>query len=302
MLTQMWRVCVSWVVALSLYLICYVVMIIDVHTHCLQPEHISEAAHQADQAAGYPPMKTLAFAQYKKGLDAVDRAIVFGVRGVATGARSPNDFTAQWVAHDPQRLIGFMAIDPTEDDYLEEIERCVGLGLRGIKMYPMLGRYDPTDATVFAMYAKAQELGLPILAHTGAHPNPRAMLKYSIPLLYDEIAQAYPKLKIVLAHMAHPWQVECALVLRKHRNVYADVSGAWVRSWQGWEALVCMHEWGVADKLLFGSDFPLWTPAEGMQKLRRLNDQVEGTRLPRIPDEMIEQIIHRDSLELLGLS
>ena len=62
-----------------------------------------------------------------------------------------------------------------------------------------------------------------------------------------------------------------------------------------------MIEWGVTDKLLFGSDFPLWTPQEGMDKLYRLNDQLEGTKLPRIPDDVIEGIIHRDSLALLGL-
>jgi len=91
-------------------------------------------------------------------------------------------------------------------------------------------------------------------------------------------------------------------VIRKHANVYADVSGAgWVRPYSAWEALVLMVEWGVADKLLFGSDFPFWTPEEGMTKMRRLNEQVEGTNLPRIPDDVIEGIIHRNTLELLGL-
>ena len=62
-----------------------------------------------------------------------------------------------------------------------------------------------------------------------------------------------------------------------------------------------MVEWGVTDKLLFGTDFPYWTPQEAMDKMRRLNDQVEGTNLPRIPDEVIEGIINRNALELLGL-
>ena len=276
-------------------------MIVDVHTHCLQPDHISEAAHRADQRAGYPPMQPLSTERYDEELSVVDRAIVFGVRGVATGVRSPNEFTAQWVRHDPDKLIGFMAIDPMEDDHMEQIERGIELGLRGIKIYPMLGRYDPADPTNFPMFEKAQRLGLPVLSHTGTHPNPRAMLKYSHPLLVDEIAQAFPDLKYIMAHMSHPWQRDCAVVLRKHPNVYADISGVWVRPWQGWEALIGMIEWGVADKLLFGSDFPLWTPREALEKIRRFNDQLEGTKLPRIPDEVIDGIIHRDSLKLLGL-
>jgi len=278
-------------------------MIVDVHTHCIQPEHVSAAAHRAEERAGYPPMQPLSFDAYAEAMDAVDKSIVFGVRGLATGVRSPNDFTAEWVARAPEKLIGFMAIDPTEDDHLDQVDHCVSeLGLRGIKLYPALARYDPSDPTLFPLYDKAQRLGLPILAHLGTHPNPRAALKYSLPMLFDDIAQAFPELKIVMAHMAHPWQRDCAVVLRKHPNVYADVSGSgWVRPWQAWEAFILMMEWGVTDKLLFGSDFPLWTPREGMEKMRRLNDQVEGTNLPRIPEDVIDSIINRDSLAILGL-
>ena len=278
-------------------------MIIDVHTHCLQPDHVSAASRRADVRAGYAPMQPLPFERYAEAMRAVDKAIVFGVRALACGMLSPNDFTADWVAKDPDKLIGFMCIDPTEDGYLDEIDRCASdLGLRGIKIYPMLAHFNPADPVYFALYEKAQRMGLPILSHMGTQPNPRAILKYSHPLLIDEVAQAFPDLKFVIAHMAHPWQRDCAVVIRKHPNVYADVSGGgWVRPYQAWEALVLMVEWGVADKLLFGSDFPLWTPQEGMDDMRRLNEQVEGTNLPRIPDEVIEEIIHRNSLELLGL-
>ena len=214
-------------------------MIVDVHSHCLQPEHMSEANHRANERAGYPPMPPLSPETYLKAMEVVDKAIVFGVRGVSAGMHSPNNFTAEWVQHAPDKLIGFAAIDPTEEDHLEEVDRCVSdLGLRGIKLYPMLGRYDPTEPTIFPLYEKAQRMGLPVLSHLGTHPSPRAMLKYSLPLLIDEIAQAFPDLKFVMAHMAHPWQRDCAVVLRKHPNVYADVSGGWVRQWQGWEALI----------------------------------------------------------------
>lgn len=278
-------------------------MIVDVHTHCIQPEHTAESSRLAMERAGYPPMQRLLFEDFKREMEAVDRAIVFGVRAVASGNISPDEYTAEWVSNDPEKLIGFAAVDPTEDDYLERMERAAtDLGLRGFKIYPMLARFNPADPTVFPMYAMAERLGLPILSRTGAHPGPRAILKYSQPLLFDEVAQAFPDLKIVMAHMSHPWQRDCAVVLRKHPNVYADVSEAgWVRSWQAWQALTLMVEWGVADKLLFGSDFPFWTPSEGFAKLRRLNDQVEGTGFPRIPDDVVEGIINRDALGLLGI-
>ena len=277
-------------------------MIVDVHTHCIQPEHLSDATHREMRRAGYPPMQPLPPEDFLEAMQPVDKAIVFGVRAIATGSISPNDFTAQWVEHAPNKLIGFMAIDPMEEDHLDQIDYCVNeLGLRGIKIYPMLGRYDPSDPTIFGLYEKAQRLKLPILSHVGTHPNPKAMLKYSQPLLFDEVAQAFPELKIIIAHMAHPWQRDCAVVIRKHPNVFADVSGVWTRPWQGWDALITMIEWGVADKLLFGSDYPFWTPQEGMDKIRRFNDQLEGTSLPRIPDDVIEGIFQRNALELLGL-
>ncbi|CAA9575640.1 MAG: FIG00736640: hypothetical protein [uncultured Thermomicrobiales bacterium] len=54
-------------------------------------------------------------------------------------------------------------------------------------------------------------------------------------------------------------------------------------------------------KLLFGSDFPIATPQETIDGLGRVNDILEGTKLPRVPEEELEQILHRDSLRLLGL-
>ena len=91
------------------------------------------------------------------------------------------------------------------------------------------------------------------------------------------------------------------MVIRKHGNVYADISGLWHRPWQGYQALVVCLEWGVTHKLLFGSDFPLWEPVGAIASLRRLNDQVAGTPLPKIPDEVIDQILQRDVLAELGL-
>ena len=278
-------------------------MIIDVHTHNIQPEDFSDFSLRAMERAGLA-LKPFSFETYAAHMRTVDRSILFGVRAVASGWACPNDRTAEWVRRDPDRIIGFAAIDPMEDDHLEELERGVeDLGLRGVKLYPVLGRYSPADPLVFPLYAEAQRRDLPVLLHVGTHPQPNALLKHSLPLLIDEVAQVFPDLRIVIAHMAHPWQRECAVVLRKHPNVYADVSGGgWVRPYQAWQALVLMCEWGVTDKLLFGSDFPLWTPLEGMEGMRRLNQQVEGTNLPRVPEEVVEGIIHRDSLPLLGLA
>jgi predicted TIM-barrel fold metal-dependent hydrolase len=89
-------------------------------------------------------------------------------------------------------------------------------------------------------------------------------------------------------------------VLRGNEHVYADVSGLWARPFDGYLALVNAIEWGVTDKLLFGSDLPLWTPATAQQGLRELAGRF-GAPFPAIDEAVIEGIIERDSLSLLGL-
>ena len=64
------------------------------------------------ERAGYPPMQLLPPEVYDRDMAVVDRAIVFGIRGAATGVRTPNDFTVQWVGRDPEKLIGFMGSIP----------------------------------------------------------------------------------------------------------------------------------------------------------------------------------------------
>jgi len=118
----------------------------------------------------------------------------------------------------------------------------------------------------------------------------------------DEIAIRYPDLKIIMAHMGHPWQAETCVVIRKHPHLYADLSGNFYRPFSFWEQLVKAGEWNVLHKILFATDFPVATVEETIAALRRVNRLVEGTPLPRVPEEAIEQIIHRDALALLDLA
>ena len=91
------------------------------------------------------------------------------------------------------------------------------------------------------------------------------------------------------------------MLLRKHRNVFADLSARFHRPWQLYNGLVVALEYGVWDKLLFGSDFPVRTPAETIELFRGLRDMVKGTNLPQITDHMIDSVLHERPLSLLGL-
>ncbi len=109
-------------------------------------------------------------------------------------------------------------------------------------------------------------------------------------------------MKIIAAHLGHLYEPECVAVIRKHPNVYSDVSALHYRPFQLYNSLILVQEYGVWDKLLFGSDYPFTTVDASVDGLRSLNRQLEGTQMPRLDEQQIEALIHRDSLDILGLS
>jgi uncharacterized protein len=105
--------------------------------------------------------------------------------------------------------------------------------------------------------------------------------------------------KIVMAHLGHPYEHECVAVIRKHPNVYADISALHYRPFQLYHSLMLVQEYGVWNKLLFGSDYPFTTVNASIEGLRALNRMLEGTSLPRLDEAQIEALINRDSFQLL---
>ena len=278
-------------------------MIIDYHTHFMAPEHFGpEFAREWSERGGTGAWPDLTAEQFEAAMAYAERVIVFGVTARALGVETPHEHIANLVRRNPAKYIGFMALDPSQPDAIRSMEQGVSeFGLKGIKLYPVMSLYDITDARLAPFFQRAVELELPVLFHMGTSPASRGLLRYSLPLLVDELAVAFPTLRMIIAHLGHPWQRETAMVIRKHANVYSDISGLWHRPWQGYEALVVCLEWEVTHKLVFGTDFPLWTPETAIAGLLRLNDQVAGTPLPKIPDGLVEEILHRNILAELGL-
>ena len=278
-------------------------MIVDVHTHTPKYKEVVPAeevefntAWRPDRAVKIP----VTWCEHMEAMTNVDRAIVFPIPQEPYA--SLNNATAEFVQAHPSKLIGFLSVDPRDPGALEEIDRCVStLGLRGVKLGPNYQSFDPCGPEAFAVYARAEKLGLPIMFHAGTSPVREAPLDYAHPRHMDSIAIAFPDLKIVLAHMAHPWQPTAIAVIRKHPNVYADISALFYRPWSFYNCMRLATEWGVLHKLLFGTDYPVTTPQETMEALRRPNAAIEGTTLPPVPEQAMEEIIGRNALALLGL-
>ena len=143
---------------------------------------------------------------------------------------------------------------------------------------------------------------MPVLFHPGSQFTEQSKLEYGRPFLLDEVARSFPKLRIVVAQLGQPWVEETIVVLGKHPNCFADVSGLLRRPWQAYNALVSAYQYGVIDKLLFGSDFPYTNATECIEALYSLNQMAQGTNLPLVPREALRGIVERDTLALLGLS
>lgn len=281
-------------------------MIVDVHSHAwLYPQHFNDDfGKQASRAkAGGPVDLNVRYEAYRDTAPADTRTVVFGGKARQSGLWVDDAYVAEYVSQDRQRLIGFLSLDPTQPAWQREMQ--VGheeLGLRGIKLLPMYAGFRPDDERLDALWEYADRNRLPVLLHTGTTFIAQAMLEHTLPRHIERVAVRYPDLKIVLAHLAHPYEGECVAVIRKHPNVYADISALHYRPFQLYHSLMLVQEYGVWHKLLFGTDFPFTTVNATIAGLRGLNAMLDGTALPRLDVQAIEAMIQRDSLALLGLS
>jgi uncharacterized protein len=277
-------------------------MIIDCHTHVGDAQHFSGTFVDDMVRAWGPaasPIRTLE--QHWEAMQPVDHAIVLAFAAPRIGFDVPNEYVAGYVAEHPEKLVGFASVDAARPDAVAQLERAVEMGLRGLKLAPTYQGFDPLSPQAWAVYEAADALDLPILWHQGTTFVRDAELRYALPIQIDQVAIRFPNLRIVIAHMGHPWIDDALVVVRKHPNVYADVSALHPRPWQLYTGLVSALEYGVAEKLLFGTDWPFAELRPSLDGLRSVNRFVEGTALPRVPDDVIERLLARPTFALLGL-
>lgn len=279
-------------------------MIIDVHAHCWpRPDCFSESFQADARRMRLGPVNLVTrYETYRDatGPDAVV-TLVFGGKARLTGIWVNDDEVASYVAQAPDRMIGFMSLDPTQPGWEDEMrdgrER---LGLSGIKLLPMYAGFYPQDERLDPLWRYATEHHLPVLLHTGTTFVSGAPIDCTLPRHLDAVAIRFPDVKLILAHLGHPYEGETVAVIRKHPNLYADVSALFYRPWQFFHSLMLVHEYNVWDKLLFGTDFPVTTVAETVAGLRSFCEvKIDRFSLPR---EKVEELIYRDALGLLGLA
>ncbi|WP_165219642.1 amidohydrolase family protein [Aquisphaera insulae] len=279
-------------------------MIIDVHAHCWPRADCFSPSFQADaRRMRLSPVNLVTeYEAYRDGTGGEDFvALVFGGKARLTGVWIDDQDVADYVARDPDRMIGFMSLDPTQHGWEAEMrDGFERLGLRGIKLLPMYAGFYPQDDRLEPLWKYAAAHRLPVLLHSGTTFVSGAPIDCTLPRHLDAVAIRHPDVKIILAHLGHPYEGETVAVIRKHPNLFADISALFYRPWQLFHSLMLVHEYNVWEKILFGTDFPVTTVAETVAGLRGLG-QIRIDRF-RLPAEEIERIIHRDALTLLGLA
>lgn len=281
-------------------------MIIDVHCHAWEyPAHFSDDFRlQAKRAkAGVEIDLTVTYDAYRATAPDDTITIVFGGKAKLSGLWVDDRYVAKYVAADPARLIGFLSVDPTQPGWEDELRfGHQELGLRGIKLLSMYAGFRPDESRLDPLWQYATKHRLPVLLHTGTTFIAQAPLECTLPRHLDVVATRFPEVRIIMAHLGHPYEGEAIVTARKHPHVFCDISALYYRPFQFYHSLMLVQEYGIWDKVLFGTDYPFTTVNATLDGLRKLNDMLAGTALPRLSHEAIERLIHRDSLPLLGLS
>ena len=279
--------------------------LIDLHVHPLfalektaaKPEFppLLGNSSRADGVA----QANISWDQFRSDMKQVEKAVILHV--ARDDGRKGNDNIAAIARRWPEKLVPFGSVNPLYPNALEEFQRMIKeLGFKGCKMSPVYQKFHAMDPSACRIYAQAQEWGVPVMFHTATAQAPDVPLRYADPIPFDDVAYAFPRLKIIMAHWGHPWQREVTMVARKHPNVYIDISANFYHPWALYNALITAIEWNQTEKLFFATDYPVATANEQIEGLRKLNRFAQGGN-PRIPDEVIEGIIHRDSLSSLGI-
>lgn len=283
-------------------------MIYDVHSHAWRfPDHCNETfREQTIRMRGYEiDWNSPNYEHYMSNALTVDeslKTVVFGGKARLSGLWTPDSYVASYCAEYPDRTIPFMSLDPTQEGWQEEmIEGREHLEMKGIKLLPMYAGFYPQDSKIDDLWKYAIRNELPVLLHTGTTFVDQAPLDCTLPRHLDEVAIKYPDCTIIMAHLGHPYEGETVAVIRKHPNVYADVSALHYRPFQFYHSLMLVQEYGVWNKLFFGTDYPVTTVDDSLKDLRELNNMLEGTALPRLDEDKIEAMIHRDAGEILGI-
>jgi predicted TIM-barrel fold metal-dependent hydrolase len=259
--------------------------IIDFHTH-IYPEKIAAKAVVGIEEFYKIPMKKDGTVEglLESGQQCgIGRFVVFSAAAVPVQVPAINDYIASVCREHPQ-LTGFGTLHPDMEKPLlpAEIDRLIGLGLRGIKFHPDMQQFNIDDARMMDVYA-ALEGRLPIIFHTGDY-----RYSFSHPSRLARVLDNFPQLCVIAAHFGGWSLFDIAYDYFHQRRCYFDVSSS--LPFLGLRrSAELIHAYG-AERFLFGSDYPMWDPALCLEEFLKLD----------ITESEKDQILCKNAQAILG--
>lgn len=230
--------------------------VIDCHCH-IYPEKIAGRAVQSvgdfylihmDESEGTGEGLLAACAD-----SPITHYVVHSVAVKASNVQHINDYIASQCAAHPE-FIGFATMHQDFEDPEAEIERAISLGLRGLKLHPDTQMVNMDDPRLMRVY-EIIEGRLPLIVHTGDY-----RYDYSHPRRLKNILRTFPNLVVDAAHYGG-WSIpEQGYDYLHDENLFIDISSS-MQFLGARRSRELIEMWGT-ERVLFGSDFPMWSPVD----------------------------------------
>jgi uncharacterized protein len=251
--------------------------IIDAHVHCSDKRKDDQLRHYAKLNGLRYDLEELLEKMEAKG---VEGALLLSppMRG---GLPLPNTEVVKLCERSRDALFPVFTVEPQKGAVKDALKLAMAQSgsVKGFKIWLGYRRVFANDEVFAPLYDYAEEHGLPVLFHTGDTATSTGSLAHAHPLTLDELANEREGLKIVVCHLGNPWVVDTAELLYKHTNVYADVSGLVVGGGGYTKEYMAMlaqkiseaaYYAGGAEKMLFGTDYPVETHEDGLSLVSML--------------------------------
>lgn len=260
--------------------------IADAHTH-IYPDKIALKATAAVGAFYDIPMSRVGMAEslLKSGSAiGVEKYLVCSVATKPEQVASINTYIAGECAQHPE-FIGLAALHHELEDPIAAVEHAVVLGLKGIKMHPDFQKFNIDDPIMLPVYRRLAEWKLPILFHMGDD-----RYDYSAPARLANVLDRVPDLRCIGAHFGGYRRWQDAERILKGANLYFDTSSS-LSFLEPQEAVEMIGHYG-ADRMFFGTDFPMWDHREELDRFLALG----------LSDELNDRILYGNFADFFGLS
>ena len=258
--------------------------IIDIHAHIYPDAIAQKAAISIGEFYDIPmrhdgALETLLTVNREAG---ITRSVVHSVAVAWEKVERINDFIALSVKKHPEQLIGFATMHPQHPHIQKELERAVALGLRGVKLHPDFQHFPIDDEAAFPIY-EAMESRLPLLIHTGD-----TRYDYSQPWRMARVLDRFPRLQVICAHLGGWSQWTTAYeILAGRPNVWVDTSSSLYAISPEVAREAILH-YGI-DRVMFGTDYPMWNPTEETARFKALG----------FSSEDMEKVLYKNAEKLL---